>query len=232
MDRARQNQDSYDRVADQYLERSRDRSLLRPWMQRFKERLPSDAPVLDLGAGPCLDSAELRSLGLRVISVDRSWRMLMAAHEETPGQRVQADIRQLPFQPDCLAGVWACASLLHLDRDQLVPAVSDIRNVLVSGAPSSCRSNTEVARPGTHRDTVRTLHAGLPTGRRRPWIQRCDRRVSKSSSRRLKQACVTHGLRGSHAVTGRSKSHRATAGRRPGVHDANRCSRADIRHRL
>ena len=132
MDRARQNQDSYDRVADQYLERSRDRSLLRPWMQRFKERLPSDAPVLDLGAGPCLDSAELRSLGLRVISVDRSWRMLMAAHEETPGQRVQADIRQLPFQPDCLAGVWACASLLHLDREQLVPAVSDIRNVLVS----------------------------------------------------------------------------------------------------
>ena len=41
-------------------------------------------------------------------------------------------LRQLPFQPDCLAGVWACASLLHLDRDQLVPAVSDIRNVLVS----------------------------------------------------------------------------------------------------
>jgi predicted TPR repeat methyltransferase len=101
-------------------------------MQRFKEQLPSDAPVLDLGAGPCLDSAELRSLGLRVISVDRSLRMLMAAHEETPGPRVQADIRRLPFQPDCLAGVWACASLLHLDRGQLVPAVSDIRNVLVS----------------------------------------------------------------------------------------------------
>ena len=132
MDRARTNQDSYDRVAARYLASHRDRSVLRPWMQRFKELLPSDAPVLDLGAGPCLDSAELRSLGLRVISVDRSLRMLMAAHEETPGQRAQADIRQLPFQPDCLAGVWACASLLHLDRDQLVPAVSDIRNVLVS----------------------------------------------------------------------------------------------------
>ena len=71
MDRARTNQDSYDRVVDRYLDRSRDRSLLRPWMQRFKEQLPSAAPVLDLGAGPCLDSAELRSLGLRVISVDR-----------------------------------------------------------------------------------------------------------------------------------------------------------------
>jgi len=132
MDRARTNQDSYDRVAAQYLERSRDRSVLRPWMLRFKEQLPCDAPVLDLGAGPCLDSAELRSLGLRVISVDRSWRMLMAAHAEIPRLRVQADMSQLPFQPDCVAGVWACASLLHLDRDQLIPALSDIRQVLVS----------------------------------------------------------------------------------------------------
>jgi SAM-dependent methyltransferase len=94
MDRARKNQDSYDRVADRYFERNRDRSLLRPWMQRFKDYLPADTPVLDLGAGPCLDSAELRSLGLRVISVDRSWRMLMAAHEEIPGLRAPECTRE------------------------------------------------------------------------------------------------------------------------------------------
>jgi SAM-dependent methyltransferase len=131
MDRARITQDSYDRIADEYLERGRDRSLLRPWMDRFKELLPSDAPVLDLGAGPCQDSGELRGLGLRVISVDRSRRMLMAAHHEIPGPRVQADMRQLMCRPHCIAGVWACASLLHLDRDELAPAMSEIRNVLV-----------------------------------------------------------------------------------------------------
>lgn len=132
MDHAQRTQDSYDRVAAQYLERSRDRSILRPWMRRFTELLPSNPLVLDLGAGPCLDSAELRSLGLRVISVDRSRRMLIAAHQEIPGPRVQADMRQLTFRPNCIAGVWACASLLHLDRDELVPALSGIRNVLVS----------------------------------------------------------------------------------------------------
>jgi len=132
MDRARRTQDSYDRVAAQYLERSRDRSMLRPWMRRFTERLPSNGLVLDLGAGPCLDSSELRSLGLRVISVDRSRRMLIAAYQEIPGPRVQADMRQLTFRPNCIAGVWACASLLHLDRDELVPALSGIRDVLVS----------------------------------------------------------------------------------------------------
>jgi SAM-dependent methyltransferase len=132
MDRAQKNQESYDRVAAQYLDRSRDRSRLRPWMLRFKERLPANGLVLDLGAGPCLDSAELRSLGLRVISFDRSRQMLIAAQQEILGARVQGDMRQLTFRPNCIAGVWACASLLHLDRDELVPAISGIRNVLVS----------------------------------------------------------------------------------------------------
>ena len=132
MDRAQQNQDSYDRVAGRYLEHSRDRSLLRPWMHRFREQLPSDAPVLDLGAGPCLDSAELRSLGLRVMSVDRSRHMLLAAQHEVPGPRVQADMRQLPFRANAVAGVWACASLLHLDRNELGSALSGIRGVLVA----------------------------------------------------------------------------------------------------
>ena len=131
MDRAQTTQDSYDRNAAKYLERNRDRSLLHPWMRKFMELLPSNGLVLDLGAGPCLDSAELRSLGLRVISVDRSRRMLIAAHQEIPGPRVQADMRQLTFRPNCIAGVWACASLLHLGRDELVPALSGIRDVLV-----------------------------------------------------------------------------------------------------
>lgn len=131
MDHARKNQDTYDRVAAQYLERGRDRSLLRPLMRRFREQLPVNGPVLDLGAGPCLDSAELRSLGLRVISLDRSRQMLIAAQQEVPGARVQADMRQLTFRANCFAGVWASASLLHLQRDELIPALSGIGRVLV-----------------------------------------------------------------------------------------------------
>ena len=132
MDRAKTTQDSYDRNATTYLERNRDRSLLGPWMRRFTELLPSNGVVVDLGAGPCLDSAALRSLGLRVISVDRSRRMLLATQQEIPGPRVQADMRHLALQPNSVAGVWACASLLHLDRDELVPALSGIHDVLVS----------------------------------------------------------------------------------------------------
>ena len=156
-----------------------------------------DPLVLDLGAGPCLDSAELRSLGLRVISVDRSRRMLIAAHQEIPGPRVQADMRQLTFRPNCIAGVWACASLLHLDRDELVPALSGIRNVLVSSGVLFVSLKTAAARPGTHRSSGRKLRAGSRIGRMMTWTHRWGRLASRSSSRRLKRVYGTNGSLGS-----------------------------------
>jgi SAM-dependent methyltransferase len=131
MDRARQTQQSYDRIAGRFLERTRDRSLLRPWMRRFRARLAADALVIDLGAGPCHDSAELRAMGLCVISVDRSRPMLTVGRDRFPGPRVQADLRQLPFRRRSVAGVWANASLLHLQRDELVPTLVGIREVLL-----------------------------------------------------------------------------------------------------
>jgi SAM-dependent methyltransferase len=135
MDRARQTQQSYDRIAARFFERNRDRSIVRPWMHMFKSYLPSDGVILDLGAGPCHDSAELRDLGLQVVSVDRSRQMLTLARTEFPGPRVQADLRDLPFRQSSIAGVWASASLLHLDRDELGPALGGIARLLVpSGA--------------------------------------------------------------------------------------------------
>lgn len=131
MDRARQTQQSYDQIAGWFLERTRDRSLIRPWMRLFRERLAADALVIDLGAGPCHDSAELRAMGLRVISVDRSRSMLTVGRDQFPGARVQADIRALPFRRRCIAGVWANASLLHLHRDELVPALVGVHEALL-----------------------------------------------------------------------------------------------------
>jgi hypothetical protein len=98
-------------------------------MLRFKALLPA-GPVVDLGAGPCFDSAELRDLGLHVISIDRSGPMLRVALDRFPGPRVQADMRQLPLRPNTLAGVWASASLLHLDRQDLLPALVGVRDAL------------------------------------------------------------------------------------------------------
>lgn len=129
MDRTRRTQESYDLIAERFLKRNETRGLLRSWMLRFRALLPA-GPVVDLGAGPCFDSAELRDLGLEVISIDRSRSMLRVARERFPGPRVQADMRQLPLRSGVLAGVWACASMLHLERAELVPALVGVREAL------------------------------------------------------------------------------------------------------
>ena len=100
-------------------------------MERFASLLPANATVIDLGAGPCADSAALRALGLNVIAVDRSAGMLRIGGALFAGPRVRADLRQLPFAAASCAGVWASASLLHLPRAELSPALACVRGCMV-----------------------------------------------------------------------------------------------------
>jgi ubiquinone/menaquinone biosynthesis C-methylase UbiE len=100
------------------------------WLERFAERLGAGARVLDLGAGPGCDSAELRRLGLKAVSLDLSLGMLRAGVREFPGPRIQADARQLPLRDGSLAGVWANASLLHLSPEEAAAALREVRRVL------------------------------------------------------------------------------------------------------
>jgi SAM-dependent methyltransferase len=102
-------------------------------MRSFATLLPSPGVVLDLGAGPCQDSSELRGLGLRVMSLDRSRQMLTVAASQFPGPRLQADLRHLPLRDSSLSGVWASACLLHLDRVEVAPALAGIARALVYG---------------------------------------------------------------------------------------------------
>src|SRR5689334_10188011 len=127
MDHARRTQQSYDSVAGEYLARNGNRAVLRPWFTRFRQLLAPDARVLDLGAGPCVDAAELSALGLRVVAVDRSAAMLQLGPTRFAGPRVRADLRALPFAGARFDGAWASASLLHLRREELLPALAGVR---------------------------------------------------------------------------------------------------------
>jgi ubiquinone/menaquinone biosynthesis C-methylase UbiE len=132
-DRVLLTRQTYDEIAGRFLENTRDRSSISLWLGRFAERVGAGAAVLDLGAGPGCDSAELRRLGLRPISLDLSLGMLRAGLREFPGPRVQADARLLPLRDGSLAGVWANASLLHLSPEEAATALREVRRVL--GAP-------------------------------------------------------------------------------------------------
>ena len=129
-ERLLRTQRTYDKVAGRYLENTRDRSELSLWLERFAQCVGAGATVLDLGAGPGCDSAELRRLGLRPISLDLSLGMLRAGVPEFPGPRVQADARRLPFRDTSVGGVWANACLLHLPPEEAAAALREVRRIL------------------------------------------------------------------------------------------------------
>jgi ubiquinone/menaquinone biosynthesis C-methylase UbiE len=125
--------ETYDRIGAQFIENARDRSAFAPWFSQISSLLPAGALVLDLGAGPGIDSAELRRRGLRAISLDFSLGMLRAGAGEFPGPRVQGDARRLPMAAGSLAAVWANASLLHFTPRDFDVALTDIARVLQPG---------------------------------------------------------------------------------------------------
>jgi SAM-dependent methyltransferase len=124
---------SYDAIAERFRERTSDRTRMAERADRFADRVGRGGLVLDVGAGPGADSAELRARGLRVISVDLSLGMLRAGLRDYPGLRVQADMTCLPFGP-VAAGLWVNASLLHLPRERVPAALQELRRVLVPPA--------------------------------------------------------------------------------------------------
>jgi SAM-dependent methyltransferase len=125
-----QTRRTYDAIGGRFLENARDRRALVRWLDWFGRELPPGAVVLDVGAGPGLDSGELRRRGLRALSLDLSIGMLRAGALEAPGPRLQADARRLPIAANTVAGVWANASLLHLSRDDAAIALDGLRRVL------------------------------------------------------------------------------------------------------
>jgi hypothetical protein len=122
---------AYETAADLYAERT-------PWpnpnllafLNRFAELVVA-GDVLELGSGPGRDADYLESLGLRVTRTDGAAsfvRMMRDAGHEA---------RQLDFRVDDLGGpyggLWANATLLHLDAAQCEDVIGRARSAVVDG---------------------------------------------------------------------------------------------------
>jgi len=98
-------------------------------VEDFVHRLPDRASVLSLGSGPGRDAELLFEYGLEVTSLDASVSML----EETEAKgfpSIEADMLDIPCDDDSFDAVWAYTSLLHLPREDVPQALSEIERVL------------------------------------------------------------------------------------------------------
>lgn len=94
--------------------------------------------VLDLGCGAGRDLRWLSSHGFSVFGLDRSYPLLRIARDYSRCSVVQADFRQLPFGAEAFDGVWAVASLLHLDRDDVPEFLRDLASLMRPSAVLIC----------------------------------------------------------------------------------------------
>lgn len=114
-------QQTYQKIASFYAEANQERSKILATMAQFARILPPQSIVLDVGCGPAYDTQLLRQrFGLKAIGCDLSLAMMQAGNSVVP--LAQADMQQLPFADGACAGLWVCASLLHLPKTA-VPAI-------------------------------------------------------------------------------------------------------------
>ncbi|WP_380164029.1 class I SAM-dependent DNA methyltransferase [Jannaschia sp. R86511] len=133
-----QVRDSYDRVADAYVDLAVGRLEGEPWLRAaldaFAEGVAGLGPVLDVGCGPGHVSAHLASRGLDVRGVDLSPRMVEHARRLHPGLRFDvAGATHLDLAPGSLAGVLGWWSLFNLPRHVLPQVLAEFARALVPG---------------------------------------------------------------------------------------------------
>lgn len=88
--------------------------------------------ILDAGCGSGRDAGLLQSSGFNVIGVDISTGLLAVARENYPEiEFTQGTLLNLPFENSCFDGVWAHASLVHLETTEDVKiALAEFYRVL------------------------------------------------------------------------------------------------------
>ena len=144
---------TYESIAAEYRERHADRSRVADLVERFCAAVDDatsadargDGPtagtraggrprVLDAGCGPGWESATFADRGYVPVGVDLASAFLRIAREEAPEAALaRMDMRTLGFASDAFDGVWACASFLHVPREDAPGTLAEFRRVLRPG---------------------------------------------------------------------------------------------------
>lgn len=101
---------------------------------RFLSYLPTGCRILDFGCGTGRDSKAFLDLGHAVTAIDGSEALCRIARSLT-GLPVRClDFRGYkPEEGEVYEGIWACASLLHLQKNELLPVMNVLSQALIPG---------------------------------------------------------------------------------------------------
>ncbi len=130
--------ESYDSAAISYADHLTTelagKPLDRHLLNRFAEETRGRGLVADLGCGPGHVARYLKELGVTMVGIDLSPRMIRVAADLNPGIDFRVgDMKRLDLPDASLGGVVAFYSIVHFDSSELGPILHEIRRGLVPG---------------------------------------------------------------------------------------------------
>jgi SAM-dependent methyltransferase len=132
MDHVEQTIETYDKIASSYhlVSTPENRTWLEDSMRELIARLPGRS-VLVAGCGEGRDSRHLRDQGIHATSIDLSEGMLAIARAADPeGTYLRLDLRNVRSISRTFDGIWACACLYHLTKEEFRSCLADFRGLL------------------------------------------------------------------------------------------------------
>ncbi len=130
-DFSKHTQSAYDTTATVYADYVAD---LHPHIQadEFLAMMPEKGTVLDVGCGTGRDANVFSKKGCRVTGIDFSVELLSIARKTAPlAEFILSDIHHLSFRRDLsFDGVWANASLLHIEKSKIHAVLRRIHQLL------------------------------------------------------------------------------------------------------
>ena len=96
---------------------------------RFIKKLPANAHILDFGCGSGRDTKYFLEQGLHVEATDGSKELCRIASEYT-GIEVKQMLFQELAETDKYDGIWACSSILHLPKSELLQVLEKMMAAL------------------------------------------------------------------------------------------------------
>lgn len=96
------------------------------------EKYLEKGKILDLGCGSGRDSKYFLKKGYEVVALDYSHILAKKASEYIGQNVIIEDMRNINFKNE-FDGIWACASLLHLEKNELIKTLKKCYDALKIG---------------------------------------------------------------------------------------------------
>ena len=120
--------DYYNKNSEEYFNSTLNVDMTNTY-KAFLKLLPKDGKILDLGCGSGRDSMNFIKLGYEVTAVDGAKELAKRASVLLGKEVIVSTFEELELK-EKFHGIWACASLLHIKREDLKIVLNNLYNNL------------------------------------------------------------------------------------------------------